>query len=91
VKNIPVLGWLFKNELTDASRTELMVFLTAKVVESPGEAAVSSQDLPAAPGAPAPPGRTGQAPAAPLPAVSSAAPVPAATRPTPVQTEAMSR
>jgi type IV pilus assembly protein PilQ len=91
VKNIPVLGWLFKNELTDASRTELMVFLTAKVVENPGEAAVSPQDLPAAPGAPAPPGRTGQAPAAPLPAVSSAAPVPTAARPTPVQAEAMSR
>jgi type IV pilus assembly protein PilQ len=90
VKNIPVLGWLFKNELTDASRTELMVFLTAKVVDSPGEAAVGPQDLPAAPGAPAPPGRTGQAPAAPLPAVSSAAPAPAA-RPTPIQTEAMSR
>jgi len=91
VKNIPVLGWLFKNELTDASRTELMVFLTAKVVENPGEAAVSPQDLPAAPGAPAPPGRTGQAPAAPLPAVSSAAPAPAAARPTPVQAEAVSR
>jgi type IV pilus assembly protein PilQ len=86
VKNIPVLGWLFKNELTDASRTELMVFLTAKVVESPGEAAVPAQDLPAAPGAPAPPGRTGQAPSAPLPAVSSAAPVPTA-RPTPASTQ----
>jgi type IV pilus assembly protein PilQ len=93
VKNIPVLGWLFKNELTDAVRSELMVFLTAKVVEGPGEAAVRPQDLPAAPGAPAPPGPTGQAPAATLPAVSSAAPAPA-VRPTPAAartTEAMSR
>src|SRR5262249_41773239 len=44
VKNIPVLGWLFKNELTDAVRSELMVLLTAKVVEGPGEAAVRPQD-----------------------------------------------
>ncbi|MBI4012173.1 MAG: secretin and TonB N-terminal domain-containing protein, partial [Candidatus Rokubacteria bacterium] len=54
VKNIPVLGWLFKNELTDAKRSELMIFLTAKVVESPGEAAAAApQELPGAPGAPA--------------------------------------
>jgi type II secretory pathway component GspD/PulD (secretin) len=89
VKNIPVLGWLFKNELTDASRFELMIFLTAKVIESPGEASASPQELPGAPGAP---GRTGQAPspAAALPAVSSAAPV-TDVRPAASQTEVLSR
>jgi type IV pilus assembly protein PilQ len=92
VKNIPVLGWLFKNDEADASRFELMVFLTAKVMENPGEAAVSPQELPGAPGAPPAPGRTGEAPAppAPLAAVSSAAPVPAG-RPTEVKTEVESR
>lgn len=92
VKNIPVLGWLFKNELTDANRFELMIFLTAKVLESPGEAAASPQELPGAPGAPAAPGRTGQAPspAAALPAVSSAAPV-TDVRPAASQTEVLSR
>jgi type IV pilus assembly protein PilQ len=83
VRNIPVLGWLFKNDQADANRAETMVFLTAKVVENPGEAAVSPSELPAAPGAPAPPGKTGQAPAspvAPLTAVSSAAPAPEAPR-----------
>jgi type IV pilus assembly protein PilQ len=92
VKNIPVLGWLFKNDEADASRFELMVFLTAKVLENPGEAAVSPQELPGAPGAPLAPGRTGQAPAppAPLAAVSSPAPV-AAVRPTEVKTEVGSR
>jgi type IV pilus assembly protein PilQ len=92
VKNIPVLGWLFKNEATDASRFELMIFLTAKVVENPGETAMAPE-MPGAPGAPPVPGRTGQAPApatsalpvpgpgapapaVPLPAVSSATPVP---------------
>ncbi len=92
VKNIPVLGWLFKNELTDANRFELMIFLTAKVLENPGEAAASPQELPGAPGAPAAPGRTGQAPspAAALPAVSSAAPV-TDVRPAASQTEVLSR
>ncbi|MGH7268208.1 MAG: secretin N-terminal domain-containing protein, partial [Candidatus Rokuibacteriota bacterium] len=62
VKNIPVLGWLFKNDLTDAFRDELVVFLTAKVVDNPGQASVSPDEIPAVPGAPAPPGKTGQAP-----------------------------
>ncbi len=74
VKNIPVLGWLFKDEATDANRFELMVFLTAKVVENPGETAMGPAELPGAPGAPAPV-RSGQAPA-PLPAVSAAVPAP---------------
>jgi type IV pilus assembly protein PilQ len=96
VKNIPVLGWLFKNDLTDASRFELMIFLTAKVIENPGEAAVAPADLPAAPGAPAPPGKTGQAPTPAVPgtAVSSATPAPEApraARPDPVPTEQISR
>ncbi len=74
LKNIPVLGWLFKNDLTEASRQELMVFLTAKIVENPGQAAVTPEDLPAGPGTP--PAKSGQAPETPGPAVSSA---PAAT------------
>lgn len=72
LKNIPVLGWLFKNDLTEASRQELVIFLTAKVVENPGQAAVTPEEIPGAPGAPAAPGKTGQAPESPRPAVSSA-------------------
>jgi type IV pilus assembly protein PilQ len=70
---IPVLGWLFKNDLTQARRTELVVFLSAKVVGEPGQAGAAPADLPAGPGTPAPPGPSGRAPD-PLPrAVSSAA------------------
>ena len=68
VKNIPVLGWLFKNEATDAGRFELMIFLTAKVVENPGETAMAAPDMPGAPGGPPVPGRTGQAPTPAIPA-----------------------
>ena len=57
-----MLGWLFKNDLTETVRRELVVFLTAKVVASPGQAAVTPSALPAAPGVPAPPGPSGQAP-----------------------------
>lgn len=70
LKNIPVLGWLFKNDLTEASRSELMIFLTAKVVENPGQAAVTPEDLPAGPATP--PAKSGQAPETPGTAVSSA-------------------
>jgi type IV pilus assembly protein PilQ len=75
VKNIPVLGWLFKNEQTDASRFELMIFLTAKVVENPGETAMAAPEMPGAPGGSPVPGRTGQAPVPAIPA-SQALPVP---------------
>ena len=83
LQKIPVLGWLFKNDLTEAQRTELVVFLTVKVVEKSGQASVTPDQLPAAPGTPAPPGPTGEAPAPkpPLPAVSSAAPAPEVSRP----------
>ena len=55
LSKIPVLGWLFKNDLTETSRRELVVFLTAKVVTSPGQAGLAPPALPAAPGlAPAP-------------------------------------
>jgi type IV pilus assembly protein PilQ len=84
LKSIPVLGWLFKNDLTDAGRTEMMVFLTAKVVENPGQAAVTPDVLPAAPGAPAPPGRTGQAPAPAIPVADASPPPAAAARAAPV-------
>ncbi|MGH7318047.1 MAG: secretin N-terminal domain-containing protein [Candidatus Rokuibacteriota bacterium] len=77
LRKIPVLGWLFKNDLTEGLRSELVVFLTAKIVERPGQAAVTPAELPAAPGTPAPPGPTGEKPTSPLPAVSSVAPRPA--------------
>jgi type IV pilus assembly protein PilQ len=83
LKNIPVLGWLFKNDAADATRSELVVFLTAKIVENPGEtAAASPAELPAGPG-PRPPAPTGQAPAPVMPgaAISSAAPTPEPARP----------
>ncbi len=68
LSKIPVLGWLFKNDLTETERRELVVFLSAKVVASPGQAGVTPPTLPAAPGLPAtpglpaPPGPSGQAP-----------------------------
>jgi type IV pilus assembly protein PilQ len=62
LSKIPVLGWLFKNDLTETSRRELVVFLTAKVVASPGQAGVAPSVLPAAPGTPAPPGPSSEAP-----------------------------
>jgi type II secretory pathway component GspD/PulD (secretin) len=65
LSKIPVLGWLFKNDLTETVRRELVVFLTAKVVTSPGQAAAPADLMPASPGTPAPlapPGPSGQAP-----------------------------
>jgi len=76
---IPVLGWLFKNDLTETSRRELVVFLTAKVVAGPGQAGMTPPGLPAAPGMLAPPGPSGQVPAT-IPKTASAA----ALAPTPV-------
>jgi type IV pilus assembly protein PilQ len=69
---IPVLGWLFKNDLTETQRRELVVFLTAKIVTAPGQAGATPPPLPAAPGAPAPPGPSGEAPST-LPKTVSAA------------------
>jgi hypothetical protein len=77
LSKIPVLGWLFKNDLTETSRRELVVFLTAKVVASPGQAGVTPPALPAAPGVPAPPGPSGEAPTTIPKTVSAAALAPA--------------
>jgi type IV pilus assembly protein PilQ len=89
LSKIPVLGWLFKNDLTETERRELVVFLTAKVVANPGQANVVPPPLPAAPGMPAPPGPSGQAPAPTPKTVSSAALLPASVQtPAPVQTPA---
>jgi type II secretory pathway component GspD/PulD (secretin) len=86
LRKIPVLGWLFKNTLAESRRQELIVFLTARIVQNPGQAAAPG--LPGAPGAPLPPGQQGRVPepAKPGPAVSSAAPsLPAPSRaPVPV-------
>ncbi len=76
LSKIPVLGWLFKSDLTEAQHGELVVFLTAKVVATPGQAGVTPADLPAAPApAPAPPGVRGEAPRL-TPRVPSAATAP---------------
>ena len=32
LKDIPLLGWLFKSHLNNVSKTELLVFLTPKVI-----------------------------------------------------------
>ena len=56
LSKIPVLGWLFKSELTETTRRELVVFLTAKVLANPGQAGVAPSAPPVAPGLPAPPG-----------------------------------
>jgi type IV pilus assembly protein PilQ len=82
IKNIPVLGWLFKNEATDARRFELMIFLTAKILENPGETAMAAPEMPGAPGGPPVPGRTGQAPVPAIPS-SSALPLPGPGAPAP--------
>jgi type IV pilus assembly protein PilQ len=74
LSKIPVMGWLFKNDLTETVRRELVVFLTAKVVTSPGQAAAPAGSEPVAPGLPAPPGPSGQAPAATPTPVSVAPP-----------------
>ena len=67
LSKIPVLGWLFKNDLTETVRRELVVFLTAKIVSNPGQANVAPPEPPAAPGAPAPPGPSGEAPTTTIP------------------------
>jgi type IV pilus assembly protein PilQ len=78
LSKIPVLGWLFKNDLTESVRRELVVFLTAKIVANPGQAGVTPPaELPAAPGIPSPPGPSGQAPTTIPKTVSAAALVPA--------------
>ncbi len=82
LSKIPVLGWLFKNDFTEKQKRELVVFLTAKVVTSPGQAAAPPSVLPTAPGMPVPPGPSGQvSPSAPTPV--SAAPTPTSAVPTP--------
>jgi type IV pilus assembly protein PilQ len=88
LSKIPVLGWLFKNDLTETERRELVVFLTAKVVANPGQANMVPSPLPAAPGMPAPPGPSGQAPTTMPKPVSAAALVPASV-PTPAPVPAV--
>jgi hypothetical protein len=87
LSKIPVLGWLFKNDLTETSRRELVVFLTAKIVAGSGQAGVTPPSVPAAPGVPAPPGPSGEAPTTIPKTVSAAAltpgPMPVARPATP--------
>ncbi len=73
---IPILGWLFKSHLDEGSTDELMIFVTARIIEGPptgGAAPPSGGAPPASPpagsatpgGTPAPSGQT------PAPAVPS--------------------
>jgi type IV pilus assembly protein PilQ len=77
LSKIPVLGWLFKNDLTETGRRELVVFLTAKIVASPGQAGLTPPAAPAPPGLPAPPGPSGQAPTTIVPQTVSTPGMPA--------------
>jgi general secretion pathway protein D len=43
--NIPLLGVMFSNNTKDVSRTELIVTLTPRVIESPMEARQATDDL----------------------------------------------
>ncbi|MCE5263769.1 MAG: hypothetical protein LLG97_09575, partial [Deltaproteobacteria bacterium] len=36
--DIPLLGWLFKTKSTSGTRTNLFVFITPKIVQTPGDA-----------------------------------------------------
>ena len=80
LSKVPVLGWLFKNDLTETERRELVVFLSAKVVPNrpggrdPAGAAGCARHADPEPG---PPGPSGQAPATTSKTVSAAALVPA--------------
>jgi type IV pilus assembly protein PilQ len=76
LSKVPVLGWLFKSDLNETAKRELVVFLTAKVVASPGQAAAPPSVVPTSPGAPTVPGPSGQAPAV-APASGPAALTPA--------------
>jgi len=42
--DIPVFGWLFKNKTTRKEKTNLYIFLTPKVIQSPAEADVVYQE-----------------------------------------------
>jgi type II secretory pathway component GspD/PulD (secretin) len=33
--NIPIFGWLFKNKQTSEDTTELLIFITPRIVEKP--------------------------------------------------------
>ena len=37
LKDIPVLGWLFKNRTTVNAKRELIVFITPSIVDSDGD------------------------------------------------------
>lgn len=76
LRSIPILGWLFKNQATSATHSELMVFLTAKIVEGSGQALVIPAPS-AVPSAPEPPAQAPAAPPAAIPAHPSLPPAPA--------------
>lgn len=58
LRQIPIFGWLFKNQSASRSESELMIFLTAKIVQGPGQALAlppASAAAPPAADSPAPP------------------------------------
>jgi len=80
LSRIPVLGWIFKNHTDDSSVKELMIFVTARILETPPKALAPSGETP-----PGPPPTGGQSPAssapseqAPVPSGQASAPIPAA-------------
>ncbi len=74
---IPILGWLFKNHLDEGSTRELMIFLTARILETPPKALAPSGET-----APGPPPTGGQSPASSAP--SEPTPVPSGQAPAPI-------
>ncbi len=67
LKRIPILGWLFKNHLDEGQVQELMIFLTARIIEGPSKGAApppSGGAPPAIGAAPSSGETTGSAPPA---------------------------
>jgi len=49
--DVPVLGWLFRNRQQDRRRSELLIFITPRVLPPAGQIGVPAQPLPADPAA----------------------------------------
>jgi type II secretory pathway component GspD/PulD (secretin) len=52
--NIPLIGWLFKNKSVDQRRTELLIFLTPKILGQQGSLSQMVTNPSLSPSAPAP-------------------------------------
>lgn len=45
VKEIPLLGWLFKNKNKSQNKTELLIFLTPKIIDNTGSANIAGSSI----------------------------------------------